>query len=262
MTGPPLKETLSGYPLKRELTRFFTVFLFLIACLLAICTPCPHLYANQTKSVLVLHSYNKGLEWTDYITQGIEAALGDKGQDIEFHFEYMDTKRVYDDKYLQHVYELYRHKFRHRRFDVIISSDNHVFNLLLAHHRELFPDTPVVFCGVNDFQDSMLDGHELITGVAEVFDIRSTLDVALKLQPEIKEVVVITDKTDVGKIGEGLMLKVIPHFNRLRFTFWKDLDMSEIRQRAEKLPRDSILFLLSFTADRSGNFFPLISPAN
>ena len=195
MTGPPLKETLSGYPLKGAVTRFFTVFLFLIACLLAISTLCPHLYSNQTKNVLVLHSYNEGLEWTDRITQGIESAFLDKGQDIEFYFVYMDTKRIYDDQYLQHLYELYRHKFRNRRFDVVISSDNHAFNLLLAHHRELFPDTPVVFCGVNDFQNSMLAGHELITGVAEVFDIRSTLDVALKLQPEIKEVVVITDKS-------------------------------------------------------------------
>ena len=155
--------------------------LFLIICLFAICLPSSHLKANQTKKLLILHSYHQGLGWTDRINQGIESALNKSDQEIETHIEYMDTKRIYDTQYLQYLYELYRHKFRNRRFDVVMSSDNHAFNFLLAHHRELFPDTPIVFCGVNGFEDSMLLGHDLITGVAESGDYKSTIDVALQL---------------------------------------------------------------------------------
>ena len=230
--------------------------LFLIACFFAVCAPLSYIEANQKKNVLVLHSYHKGLGWTDRITQGIESVLHNTDQDIELHVEYMDTKRIFEAQYLQHLYELYRHKFRNRRFDLIVSSDDHAFNFLLAHHQELFPDTPVVFCGVNDFKDSMLVGHNLITGVVESFDIKGTIDVALQLHPNTKEVFVIVDKTLSGAIVKELMMQDIPHFKDvISFTFLEDIDMSEVLERVENLSRDSIVFLISLLTDRSGNTF-------
>lgn len=228
----------------------------LIVCLFAICAPFSYLRADQKKNVLVLHSYHKGLEWNDHITQGIESALHDRDQYIELYFEYMDSKRIYDRQYLQHLYELYRYKYRNRRFDVIISSDDHAFEFLLAHHQELFSDTPIVFCGVNNFEDSMLSGHDLITGVVESFDIKGTFEVALQLQPGIKQMFVIVDKTLSSKIVKEMMMKEIPPFeNVLRFTFLEDLDMSEVLERVKNLPTDSVVFLISFVIDKSGNTF-------
>jgi len=230
--------------------------LLLILCFFAISAPSSYLKAGQTKNVLVLHSYHKGLGWTDRITQGIGSALHSSDQDIELYFEYMDTKRIHDAQYSQKLYELYRHKFRNRRFDVIISSDDHAFNFLLAHHQELFPDTPIVFCGVNDFKDSMLVGHNLITGVVESFDIKGTIDVALQLHPNAKEVFVIVDKTLSGRIVKEMVTKAIPYFKDvLKFTFLEDLDMSEVLERVKNLPTDSIVFLISLVIDKSGKTF-------
>jgi len=232
--------------------------MFPILCLCLISVPLSYPRADQRKHVLVLHSYHQGLGWTDRITQGIESALNDSDQEIDIHFEYMDAKRIYNEQHFQNLYELYRHKFRNCRFDVVMSSDNHAFNFLLVHHRELFPDTPIVFCGVNGFEDSMLLGHNLITGVAELDDFKSTIDVALQLQPNTEQVFVIVDKTLTGSIGERLMKKVIPHYkDTLRFTFWKDLDIAQVQERAGKLTPDSIAFLYTFTTDRSGNVFTL-----
>ena len=230
--------------------------LLLILCFFAISAPSSYLKAGQTKNVLVLHSYHKGLGWTDRITQGIGSALHSSDQDIELYFEYMDTKRIHDAQYSQKLYELYRHKFRNRRFDVIISSDDHAFNFLLAHHQELFPDTPIVFCGVNDFKDSMLVGHNLITGVVESFDIKGANDVALQLHPNAKEVFVIVDKTLSGRIVKEMVTKAIPYFKDvLKFTFLEDLDMSEVLERVKNLPTDSIVFLISLVIDKSGKTF-------
>ena len=235
-----------------------TLLVSLMVCFLSICAHSSYLRADQTKNVLVLHSYHKGLGWTDHVTKGIESVLRDKGQELELYFEYMDTKRIHDDQYLQGLYELYRHKFRNRKFDLIISSDDHAFQFLLAHHRELFPDTPIVFCGVNDFKGSMLVGHNLITGVVEYLDIRSSIDVALSLQPNTKQVFVIIDKTLTGSVIKKFMKEVISHYDgALKFTFLTDLDMSEVQQRVGKLPRDSIALLFNFTCDRSGSIFSL-----
>gem|GEM_PF-5560613 len=230
--------------------------LFLIICLFALCAPLSYPKANQRKNVLVLHSYHQGLGWTDRITQGIESALHITDQEIDLHFEYMDAKRTYDEQHLQNLRELYRHKYRNHRFDVIISSDDHAFRFLLAHHQELFPDTPIVFCGVNDFKDSMLVGYNLITGVVESFDIKSTIDVALQLHPNAKEVFVIVDKTLSGRIVKEMVTKAIPYFKDvLKFSFLEDLDMSEVLERVKNLSNESIVFLISLLIDKSGNFF-------
>ena len=44
---------------------------YLILFLLAIST----LLANSSKEILLLHSYNSGLKWTDGITQGVKEVL-------------------------------------------------------------------------------------------------------------------------------------------------------------------------------------------
>merc|ERR1712065_98256 len=51
-----------------------------------------------SKEVLLLHSYHKGYEWTDSISE----AVGDSFQDsdVEISTEYMDTKRIHTKKYI------------------------------------------------------------------------------------------------------------------------------------------------------------------
>ncbi|MBU1130457.1 PAS domain S-box protein, partial [Patescibacteria group bacterium] len=171
--------------------------------------------------------------------------------------------RIYDEKYLHELFQLYLHKFRNRKFDVIISSDDHAFNFLLSHYAELFADTPVVFCGVNYFRDKMLDGYDLITGVVESFSIKGTIDVALQINPAIQKVFAIVDNTVTGKANKKLLLELTPQYeNLLEFNFFENLDMSEVQARVRDLPDNSIVLLLHFTSDRSGNFFSLEESAD
>ena len=230
--------------------------MFPILCLCLISAPLSYPRADQRKHVLVLHSYHQGLGWTNRITEGIKSALNDTDQEIELYFEYMDTKRIYDDQHIQNLRELYRHKYRNLRFDVIISSDDYVFRFLLAHHRELFSGTPIVFCGVNNFKDSMLLGHDLITGIMESFDIKGSLEVALQLHPNAKEVFVIVDKTLSGSIVKEMVTKAIPYFKNVsKFSFLEGLDMSEVLERVKNLSNESIVFLISLLIDKSENLF-------
>jgi hypothetical protein len=104
----------------------------------------------------------------------------------------------------------------------------------------------------------MLVGHNLITGVVELFDIKSTIDVALQLHPNITQTFIIVDKTLSGTAVKKLVMKTIPYIkDTIKFTFLEDLDMPEILKRVKGLPQDSTVFLIHFTADKSGNVFSL-----
>src|SRR6266498_5095336 len=63
--------------------------------------PCParaEERAEERKQVLVLHSYHKGLRWTDAEDAGISSVLGARPE-LDVHTEYLDTKRHPDDAY-------------------------------------------------------------------------------------------------------------------------------------------------------------------
>jgi PAS domain S-box-containing protein len=168
----------------------------------------------------------------------------------------MDTKRVSDERYFHQLHEIYKHKFRNLSFDVIISSDDNAFNFLRKHRDEIFPGTPVVFCGVNFFKGSDLEGHDLFTGVNEEADFKAGIEIALRLHPDTKGVVVINDTTTTGmKIHEKLM-EIIPDYqDSVNFVLLEDIEIEKIQEKLQGLPPDNVVFYTSFYRDKSGTFF-------
>lgn len=229
--------------------------LLLVVSLLAVLGNAAGVNAAHPRHVLVLNSYHQGLSWTDSIMEGVESVLGGDS-DLELHIEYMDTKRLYDEVYLRKLYEVYKYKYSQMRFEVVIVSDNNAFEFMRQHHDELFPGTPVVFCGINDFRDSMLEGHDLFAGVVEVTDIQSTLEIALQLHPNVAQVAVVNDRTPTGVALKSELEAVIPRFeDSTEFVLIEDLDMAEIQAQVQTLPADSLILLLVFNRDASGQFF-------
>jgi PAS domain S-box-containing protein len=215
---------------------------------------------DELKQILVIHSYHQGLVWTDDIMDGIYSVFDKDDPEIDIHVEYMDTKRHFDGfdgKYLGSLLEVYRNKYRAIKFDAIISSDDNALRFLLMHHEELFPGVPIVFCGVNDYTDEMLSGHEGITGVLEFLDQKASIDIALKLHPEIEQVFVVTDTSTTGKANRLLIQKLADRYwNMPEFVFLDEdnsgLTEEELLDRLKRLPEKSIVYYSDFLRSREG----------
>ena len=231
----------------------YLVLLILAICIAPVCSPLLLARNNEAKKVLVLHSYHHGLSWDDGIDRGIESVFEKSDLDIEIQFEYMDTKRIYDQEYLDKLYKIYKYKFRNRKVNLIISTDNNAFNFLLEHGNELFPQTPVVFCGVNDFKDGMLEDRSLYTGTVEAIDIRETLDVALKLHPKTEHFIVYGDNSPTYLANKAILERIIPDYERsIDFIFKDNFNIREIREHILKLPSNSLILLISTIRDEQG----------
>ncbi|MDD4600691.1 MAG: ABC transporter substrate binding protein [Negativicutes bacterium] len=206
------------------------------------------------KQVLVLNSYHSGMTWTDNVIAGIKSILN-ANTNTDVYYEFMDTKQNSGPEYIPKLYEIYKYKFKNKHFDAVITSDDDAYNFLLKYGREILPNIPIVFCGVNYFQESSLADNHLITGIIEVLDVQKTIEVALKLQPIVRNVVVINDRSVTGQENKKLLTDVIPRFPAINFTFYEDMNISEIQDRVAKLPNDTIILLLSFNKDKSNNIF-------
>lgn len=236
--------------MRQNITRFFLV---LIICL---CLPTQG-FSQAKKRVLVLHSYNKGLAWTDSEDAGIISVLKGQAPDVEVYTEYMDAKRMNDPAGDRQLAAFYRERYAGLAFDAIITSDDDAFQFMLDHHDVLFSRTPVVFCGVNFFAPAMIAGREsLYTGVVEAYDVRDTLRTALKIQPDTSRIVVINDRSVTGLANKKILSEVMPEFEqKVDVAYLEDLDMDDLLARVRALAQGDIILLMTFNKDKSGKFF-------
>ena len=214
-------------------------------------------FADVTKKqILIVNSYNKGMKWEDDIENGIRAGLANKLDNVDLTFEYMDTKKNANDIYIQRVSSFLREKYENKKFDAIIAVDDDAFKFVLNSHKAVFSNAPLVFCGVNYFEEAMIKNDLQVTGVVEAYDLKSTLDLAFLLQPKTKRVIIINDNTLTGQANKKNILKVLNSYEgKIAYEFWQDMNMSDVQEQANKLSDNNIILLLSFNRDKSNNIF-------
>ena len=219
------------------------------------------LFANTSKEVLVLHSYHKGYAWSDDISKAIEKTFSEyKKAEIEVTTVYMDTKRIDNAEYLNSLAKLYKQQFEGRIFDLIIVSDNTAFDFMIKYHEYLFKNTPVLFCGINNFDKVLLDENNLknyMTGVAEDVDLEKNFELISKLHPKLRNLLIINDTSNTGYAVKRDLRPIIEKYkNKFNIEYTDDLEIANLKEKVSKLDKDNsvILFVLLFK-DTTGKYF-------
>lgn len=156
-------------------------------------------YAHQfKKNVIIFSSYHHGYEWNDNMEDGIVSVL--KNQNINIKMEYLDSLNINISDYYDKLFEMYKSKYKNNNFDLIICSDNAAYNFFLDNKEKLFPNTPLVFTGLNNFK-SYESNSKLIknsTGVLDDIDIEGNVNLILSLHPNTKNIFITIDRTIIG----------------------------------------------------------------
>jgi signal transduction histidine kinase/ABC-type uncharacterized transport system substrate-binding protein len=213
------------------------------------------LFSNE---ILLLHSYNKGLKWSDGISRGVEDVM-QKHPQYELTTEYMDSKKIESEKYITELLDLYKKKFRNRHYKAIIAADNYAYEFALKYHDELFPKTPVVFCGVENFNPKDINENmrQYFTGVVEYKDIRKNLELIYQLFPAIKMVYIISDDAYSSLVIKDQIIDESNNFqDKFRVVFDNQIDFDAIDDKIEKLPKHSAILFTSFYRDMNNKYVP------
>jgi len=156
--------------------------------------------ASERKEVVILNSYHNGFKWTNDINNAIASEFK-CNESTRLFYEFMDSKRFNSEEYFEHLRNIFHLKYAHHKIDGIICSDNRAFNFFLEHGQDIWGDIPAVFCGVNDIDEHINRIDTLKHSVVyETIDIKGTLQLMLTLQPELEEIIVISDETLSGQI--------------------------------------------------------------
>jgi GAF domain-containing protein/ABC-type uncharacterized transport system substrate-binding protein len=232
--------------------------LIILASLATVVLPPNAVAQEPVPHVLVLHSYHRGLSWTDGVMQGMQEVFAESDLDPEVYVEYMDTKRFApDEEYYQGLYSLYWRKYRDAPLDLVLISDNNAFDFVLKYHETLFPGIPIVFCGINFFEDEMLAGVEdTFTGVVEDVDITDTLDLMLRVHPDTRQIVVVNDATTTGQVYQRLLREITPQYaDRVEFRYYTNPVLDGMLRELGNVSEHTLILLVLLNRDRAGNFY-------
>ncbi|RXJ91700.1 histidine kinase [Arcobacter sp. CECT 8983] len=212
-----------------------------------------------SKEVLLLHSYHKGYKWSDDISLEIEKKFKNK-KDIDLTTFYMDTKHIATPEYLNKLAEVYKEQFSTRNFNLVILSDNNALEFVLKYRDSLFKDLPILFCGINNFDKTLLRRDDIqgnMTGVVEQVDLEKNFKLILRMQPQLEKLLIINDKSKTGLAVKKDLDPIIKKYSkRIDIEYVDNLDIDNLKKKVVNLDKkkSALLFVLLFK-DKTGKFF-------
>jgi len=193
------------------------------------------------KRVLVLNSYHEGYHWADSLMSGVHETFAEK-ENVELYVEYMDTKRCSDPEYYELLKETYRYKYRNTSIDAIVACDDNALDFLLAFRDQIFPEVPVSFCGIVDFQPDRIEGHTNYTGVYESYDAAGNLHLIQKNHPDAQNIYVIADDSTSAKALLAHLKRAQPAYEDIfNFKYLINLPRQQLQQELEKIPENTVI---------------------
>ncbi|RXJ83518.1 HAMP domain-containing sensor histidine kinase [Arcobacter sp. CECT 8985] len=214
------------------------------------------LFANSQKDVLLLHSYNIGLKWTDNITKGVKEVFA-KYPDYELTTECMDSKKINTKSYFNTLKKLYEKKFSSRHYKVIIVADNYALNFVVNNHKKIFNNAPIVFCGIENYEDMKIPENikKQITGVIEYKQITKNIQIILKVIPKLNTLYIISDDTLSSLAIKNQIIEESKQFtDKINIIYDNKIDINTIAGKINKLPKNSAVLFTSLYRDIKGRY--------
>lgn len=209
---------------------------------------------EHTRTILVVHSYHHGYQWTDDITRAIDDEFG-RSADVVLNFEYLDLRRFTHPEYKNILNSFFRHKYSAARFDLIITADNYAFEFIAR--QEIFAQVPVVFCGINGYTPEMIENPVIknrVTGVTETYNIEKNIELILQLHPDLEELLVIGGKDPSSMIAYSYISDVLEdHAPWVKTKVLSDRPVEEVTQIVGSYREKAAVILFPFFKPVSGN---------
>ena len=196
--------------------------------------------------VLILNSYHPGYGWSDGELRGLLNTLRVQHPRLLPSIEYMDWRRFPSPEREALLFKSLELKFGSQPFDLIITLDDPALLFAYKLRRQTGVKTPIVFGGINNYTPGTIRGEEQVTGVAESTDVAGTVDMALRLQPDTREVVVINDQNESAIESRRALEAAMPQYApRLKFRFLADWSVDDLFRTLDGLKPGSIALVLS-----------------
>ena len=174
---------------------------------------------------------------------------------LDYYSEFIDTSRFPSADYAVGFRDFLRVKYADRRFDLVVAMGDIPLQFLEQNRDVLFTDTPLVFFTNRPVERPI----RAATGLSAELNLTGTLDVVKALQPDVRNVFVVSGSHAVNVLNERQARSQFKSYeSQFTFTYLSGLPTRELERRLSSLPPHSVVYYLVVDRDGAGeNFHPL-----
>src|SRR5437868_12032057 len=208
---------------------------------------------SEPKRVMLLHSFGRDFApWNEY-ARTIREELGQQSKEPVDIFEAsLATARFAEDEegpFVDYLHAL----FVKRQLDLVIAIGAPAANFLQRQRQKLFPSVPAVYTGLEQRRVPFYALTENDAVVAVSIDLPGAIGSMLRLLPETTNVAVVIGNSPIEKYWLGQMQEAIQPFEgRATFTWFNELSLEEMLQRAATLPPRTAIYFVLLSVDAAG----------
>ncbi|HXI73743.1 MAG TPA: sensor histidine kinase [Verrucomicrobiae bacterium] len=171
---------------------------------------------------------------------------------LEFFTEHLDASHFSDEEHFELFRDYLGKKYAGQKPDLILAFPSRNYVLAGELPNALFPNVPVVFVAVNEMDVPPAISKSRVTGIVQRFDLRGTLGLIMRLQPDTRRVVVIGGNSDVDRTTLGRIAEASQALAGVQFEYWTNRSIADMRRAARLLPEGSVVLLSTVLRDVSG----------
>ena len=173
---------------------------------------------------------------------------------IVYFSEPLDAQRFQVEAYEPELVALLAKKYSGLRFDVVVAISQRALEFFNRYGALLWPGARLVFSGWpgETFESASGLPPDATAVVADV-NVRETFELARRLQPNARRLVVISGASDLDRINEREVRRVLGSgTDRLPVEYLTGLPLPELVSRLAAEPADTIVFYVAQFRDREG----------
>ena len=208
----------------------------------------------RAKRVLILISANVTYPGVVSIYQSTIQQLSEKSPDrLELLPEFLDLARFSEAGYEILVARFLAEKYSNARPDIVITVGRQASLFVIKFRDSIARDAPLVLCCLPPETFAEFDKSPNVTGIISPRDITKTVDLAERLQPTARNLVVIAGATEFDKEWARIAQQQIEIRNRKFDTrYLIGVPYEQLMKDVSVLPRDTIVVALTYFSDRYG----------
>lgn len=174
-------------------------------------------------------------------------------REYEIDFDHLDLARFPGEAHAERAARFLGAKHAQKPLDLIVTNGRGSLSLLLRYRDLLAPNVPIVYCCVTRSAVASLDLPRDAVGVVTEYDWSATLALAERLQPDAKNLVLISGASETDQVWEADLRKSIqPSLDRYHVRHFAGLPHDDLLRELSSLSRDTIVLLTVVFADRTG----------
>ncbi|HEX2885630.1 sensor histidine kinase [Vineibacter terrae] len=226
--------------------------------LLLCCAVCLAPAWAQTKRVLIIspntHELPASATFTEATSKRLTEALPGK---VEVFTEFLDSSRFSGERFEQTFTTFLAEKFATAPPDIIVAGGPVVLQFAIRHRDRISPGRPIVFCCVASTILASIDLPANAGGIVSDLDLGKTMELATRLQPDARDVVVITGTAPFDRQWERAARRQLAAYEpRFAVKYLVGLPLAQLLDELRRLPRKTIVIYTTMFTDGAGQFFP------